>query len=67
MIEEDDIQMFPSELQDEIRKKIRQRIEKGYQLRHLALSKDGTVYLDYEQIEMDADSKVFGYPLRLHK
>lgn len=56
MIGLSDIQKFPSELQDKIRKTIRERIEKGYKLRHLALSQDGMVYLDYEQIEMDADS-----------
>jgi hypothetical protein len=56
MIEEIDIQKFPSELQDKIRKTIREQIEKGYKLRHLYLSKTGTIRLDYEQIEMDADS-----------
>ena len=56
MIEETNIKKFPSELQDEIRDTIRKQIERGYKLRHLALAKNGMVCLDYEQIEMDADS-----------
>jgi hypothetical protein len=56
MIEETDIQKFPSELQDKIRKAIREQVEKGYKLRHLDLSKTGAIRLDYEQIEIDADS-----------
>lgn len=56
MINVTDIQKFPSEWQDKIRDTIRKQIERGYKLRHLALAKNGMVCLDYEQIEMDADS-----------
>jgi hypothetical protein len=56
MIDDHEIAVFPKEVQDRIRTDIAELVRLGRKLRHLTLNRAGSVMMDFEAIEIEADA-----------